>query len=201
MICDITFENIVVNSLVCSSLLKNTPIFGCSAHNFVNCKTQNDLLDVIIVELNLSQKNINLKSKLNTTLKLHSENIGCFGDLIKRMYVQHKFMLQITKNYKYYSDPKIINIAIDRYVKFMELIKNNPDKQLVPTLEIDVVWHSYQLNHFKYSQYCINLMGNLINHNDSVIDEDLTDSYKTTCDIWENKYKEKYHLKYNDTMF
>lgn len=56
------------------------------------------------------------------------------------------------------------NQAIDRYSMFLCLIYLYPNRKLVPTQEIDEVWHHHILDTMKYAQDCEMLFGRFIHH-------------------------------------
>ena len=56
------------------------------------------------------------------------------------------------------------NQAIDRYSMFLCLIYLYPNRKLVPTQEIDRVWHHHILDTMKYAQDCEMLFGRFIHH-------------------------------------
>ncbi len=56
------------------------------------------------------------------------------------------------------------NQAIDRYSMFLCLIYLYPNRKLVPTQEIDRVWHHHILDTMKYVEDCEMLFGRFIHH-------------------------------------
>lgn len=54
--------------------------------------------------------------------------------------------------------------GIARYMAFLLLIYLYPNKQLVPTQEIDTVWHHHILDTSKYVQDCQTLFGRFVHH-------------------------------------
>lgn len=54
--------------------------------------------------------------------------------------------------------------AIARYLAFLYLIDSYPHLQLVPTQEIDQVWHQHILDTSKYAEDCQMLFGRMIHH-------------------------------------
>ncbi len=56
------------------------------------------------------------------------------------------------------------NQAIERYSMFLCLIYLYPNRKLVPTQEIDTVWHHHILDTMKYAEDCEMLFGRFIHH-------------------------------------
>lgn len=54
--------------------------------------------------------------------------------------------------------------AIARYLMFLCLIYLYPNRPIIPTLEIDAVWHQHILDTSKYAEDCERLFGHFIHH-------------------------------------
>ena len=54
--------------------------------------------------------------------------------------------------------------AIAQYRKFLSLIDLYPNRSLVPTQDIDLVWHHHILDTMKYAEDCQMLFGRFIHH-------------------------------------
>lgn len=48
---------------------------------------------------------------------------------------------------------------ITKYQRYMEIIKAYPHEVAVPTLDVDLVWHTYQLSLSGYYTYTIDRTG------------------------------------------
>lgn len=61
--------------------------------------------------------------------------------------------------------------AVARYKGFLYLIKKNREKSLkrfcVPTYDIDLIWHSHQLHPSSYAKDLIELLGKVLEHDDT----------------------------------
>ena len=80
-------------------------------------------------------------------VKYAKVNLSCVSlDLVKGMYRQLDFINKICTNFQYWNNETIINASIVRYFKFMDLIRTTAtSKTLVPTMDIDLVWHTHLL--------------------------------------------------------
>ena len=58
--------------------------------------------------------------------------------------------------------------AINRYKMFLSVVHLHPGTPLVPTQEIDIVWHCHILHTRKYFQDCQMLFGRFIHHEPDV---------------------------------
>ena len=79
-----------------------------------------------------------------------------------------------------------IRRAIDRYDEFLQLFKLHPGTMLVPTLDIDLAWHTHQLSPEQYKTGCEERAGRFIDHDDKIVQGKLDSGY--------DKTKELYHL-------
>jgi len=93
--------------------------------------------------------------------------------------------------------PKIITLAwlraaVDRYFGFLELARENPRILLVPTLDIDLIWHAHMLSPGDYRSDCDVVLGKLLKHNDNVPAGELGSSFQHTQQLWEKKHGKPY---------
>ena len=117
---------------------------------------------------------INLRWEVREIIATLRSNFSCLSiDLIKGMYRQLAFVNKICSNYVYWSDTSLIHAAISRYLKFLELIANYPGKTMVPTIDIDLVWHTHQTQPVRYCEYTKSLLGKILNHDDTIGSDDL----------------------------
>ena len=60
---------------------------------------------------------------------------------------------------------KQVSQAIERYKMFLYLIYLYPNRAIIPTREIDIVWHYHILDTHKYASDCELLFGYFLHHN------------------------------------
>lgn len=68
-----------------------------------------------------------------------------------------------------------IHGAINRYKMYLCLLYLYPDIRLIPTQEVDLIWHQHLLHELRYRQHCLFLFGYIVNH------------YQYSCVILENE--------------
>lgn len=83
------------------------------------------------------------------------------------------------------------NAAI-RYHKFLLLMKDHPNTLFVPTLDIDLGWHTHQIHASLYREFTQKHLGRIINHDDTLADGTLSNGFATTARAWYKKYHEPY---------
>lgn len=82
--------------------------------------------------------------------------------------------------------------AIERYLKFLKLFKYHPKTRLVPTLDIDLVWHTHQCSPAHYRASTIERVGRFINHDDKLGRPVLDDGMKTTKGLFRTRFGQEY---------
>ena len=82
--------------------------------------------------------------------------------------------------------------ACIRYERFVLLFKKHPNTMLVPTPDIDLVWHTHQCSPSSYSTYCGQIAGRAINHDDTVKGNNLKKGFTTTSQLYALNFQEEY---------
>ncbi|KAK4150448.1 hypothetical protein C8A00DRAFT_36946 [Chaetomidium leptoderma] len=77
-----------------------------------------------------------------------------------------------------------------RYLKFLALIKSHPSTTFVPTLDIDLVWHTHQLSPAAYDAYCRAHVGRAVNHDDTIAAPGRSTALDDTKRHWALDYSE-----------
>ncbi|KAK0230085.1 hypothetical protein IW262DRAFT_1261796 [Armillaria fumosa] len=75
-----------------------------------------------------------------------------------------------------------------RYHAFLDLISSSPACFFVPTLDIDLVWHTHQLMARRYSRDCLKHVGRFIDHDDKVAEDKLSNAFDITCRAWQDRF-------------
>jgi hypothetical protein len=78
-----------------------------------------------------------------------------------------------------------------RYLKFLQLMKESI-AILVPTLDIDLLWHTHQLSPVAYDKYCKTHIGRRINHVDTIRTTKRSTGEDDTARLWATRYGESY---------
>lgn len=82
--------------------------------------------------------------------------------------------------------------AIDRYDKLTQLFRDFPGQVLVPTLDMDLVWHTHQLSHAHYRAGIKAITGKFIDHDDKIAKGVLNVKEGGTRRLFEDVYDEEY---------
>ncbi|KAJ3140111.1 hypothetical protein HK100_010369 [Physocladia obscura] len=113
-------------------------------------------------------------------------------DLIAAVRRQREFTDKMVSGVVDWTERDALPSATVRYGNFLKLMKLEPSKFLVPTLDVDLCWHTHQLHPEKYKNYGLNTTGRVINHDDAVGAKILTDSFDATAKLWKKHYGERY---------
>jgi len=134
---------------------------------------------------------IYMLEKLNRKWPLCKYNM----DIICGMYIQLRFIRKIGQNFAHWDEQQNRQIMMERYWKFMRLFKSYT-KLIVPTVDIDIVWHAHLINSTKYANFCSEyLYRDLIRHEDKLSSAVLDKAYTRTYMYWMEKYGEPYSPK------
>jgi len=82
--------------------------------------------------------------------------------------------------------------AVDRYDKFLRLFALYPGKMLVPTLDIDIAWHTHQCSAKAYADSMRRRTGVFLNHDDKLGREVLHGGMDETKELFLARFGEEY---------
>ena len=63
---------------------------------------------------------------------------------------------------------------------------------VVPTLDVDLAWHTHQLNPRSYYDTTTRILDKFMDHDDKVDENKLSMSFEWMCETWYKKYAEIY---------
>ncbi|KIY68410.1 hypothetical protein CYLTODRAFT_489786 [Cylindrobasidium torrendii FP15055 ss-10] len=89
-------------------------------------------------------------------------------------------------------DETILLHTVARYHAFLDLMQSSPASFFVPTLDIDLAWHTHQLKSMQYDKDCWEYVGRFVDHNDRVEEDKLSNAFDITCRAWESRYNVRY---------
>jgi len=130
------------------------------------------------------------------TFKWDSSSTACFSlDLPEAVKRHTTFAEKITQIYHYDVVPEHMLLAAqNRYVKFMNLIRLKVATNLVPAMDIDLMWHTHQLSK-DYLPWCLKHIGFYVNHDDTIGQSDLDTGLEDTISAFAANFGEDYLLK------
>lgn len=123
------------------------------------------------------------------------DNSSSFAlDLEGAVHRQGTFIQKMHQN-DWLHCPSLLNVVpgmIDKYANFFQLIRNNASLMAVPTLDVDLVWHTHQLSANAYFNYSTINAWKFIDHDDKVKETTLTDCFTRTVRLYESTFKKIY---------
>ncbi|KAH9300474.1 hypothetical protein KI387_012057 [Taxus chinensis] len=119
-------------------------------------------------------------------------------DLVEAVRRQSSFFHQVSRPYM--SDDRFLKGAEERYKGFLYLIKKNRENSVncfcVPTYDVDLMWHSHQLQPVSYRRDMLNILGKVLEHDDMDSDRSqgkkLDVGFRETTRQWETIYGRRY---------
>lgn len=84
---------------------------------------------------------------------------------------------------------------ITKYERFIGIMQGNPTKTCVPTLDVDLAWHTHQLSpsaYYKYTTDSTLHTRKFIDHDDKIDEEKLSKSFEWTMRKYQEMYSEVY---------
>lgn len=138
---------------------------------------------------------------LDTNAEMHSgaeESITY--DLALAVKRQSTFYYQVARPSMH--DSRFLERAVARYKGFLHMIKRNQESSMkrfcVPTYDVDIIWHSHQLQPVSYCKDMLELLGMILDHDDSDADRTkgmkLDVGFSETTKQWEDTYGLRYWM-------
>lgn len=103
-----------------------------------------------------------------------------------------RFSNRVIKLHHVIKSKNYFETAADRYFLFLSMFKEHNrtfNGPLVPTLDIDIMWHTHMLSPVNYFPECQIICGKVLDHNDEMGDSTLNDAFLNTQKTWEKKYR------------
>lgn len=85
-----------------------------------------------------------------------------------------------------------IDLLSTRYTRFMDLQAAHPDRVAIPTVDIDLAWHTHILSPRSYAAWTLKKMGSILDHTDKMDETLLCTSFEWTCQAYMAKYSSPY---------
>ncbi|KAI0458625.1 hypothetical protein F5B21DRAFT_458843 [Xylaria acuta] len=81
-----------------------------------------------------------------------------------------------------------------RYERFLKLFKLYPRTMLVPTLDIDLVWHTHQCSPSQYALATAEIAGRFVDHNDKLGTATLDPAFENTRALYRIRFADEYRI-------
>ena len=127
----------------------------------------------------------------NNTISIGEDLVGC-------VLRQESFVKMNTINWVHSTTAQEkLETSLVRYQRFFRMLTDkNLKRMLVPTLDIDLMWHTHQLWMYGYFHDCLNSpCHSAIDHNDKIEEAKLDNGFEYTSKAYK-KFKEDYSICY-----
>lgn len=88
--------------------------------------------------------------------------------------------------------PDTMARLLAKYRRFFHIMATHPGDVAVPTLDVDLAWHTHQLCPGAYYRYSLEATGKFIDHNDKIDESKLSTAFEWTSKIYQETYDEVY---------
>lgn len=88
--------------------------------------------------------------------------------------------------------PSTVSRILLKYTRFFTILKTAQNNMAVPTLDVDLAWHTHQLSPYSYLVYSVNKTRQFIDHDDKVAETKLNDSFAWTSKQYQKMFDEPY---------
>jgi hypothetical protein len=169
-----------------------------------DCKQLRDgkLVDKMVYNMIKNRKKKRGSKITFTSVKSRSSFVPSI-DLVQAVIRQRDFLDKF-KNHRFYSwifkqsDRSDYENLLQNYVSFMKLARKN--EMIVPTFDIDLIWHSHMRRPSHYHKFSTAICGFVVDHDDSIEQNILSNNYQKTADRWNTAYQINYGQNIDRTM-
>jgi len=160
-----------------------------------NCSTSMEQIRKGLLEALITKR----RRRVHKVLSAYADDRPFSLDLVGAVIRQCSFIDKMDKfgwtKPGYFDHPGnevVLYHAIARYHAFLDLMASTPKSFLVPTLDIDLAWHTHQMMGARYADDCLTKVGRFIDHDDKVEETYLANSFDSTCRAWEQHFNVPY---------
>ncbi|KAK9449292.1 uncharacterized protein V1518DRAFT_415602 [Limtongia smithiae] len=127
---------------------------------------------------------------LRRMLAAYDENTSQFSVELEAAVVRQFNFVNAMNALAYLASPfqsATINRSVDRLIQFLYLVQNSL-RPLAPPVDVDLAWHTFQLNPAAYLAACLVLTGSYIDHDDGIGSPALTDATRAADKVWRKQF-------------
>lgn len=88
--------------------------------------------------------------------------------------------------------PSTMARLINKYKVFLQIMASTPTRMAVPTLDVDLAWHTHQLAPYEYMKFTVELTRQFIDHDDKVAETRLNDGFAWTSKTYQKMTGQPY---------
>lgn len=134
------------------------------------------------------------KISIRRMMSRYWENSSPFAlDLVGAVLRQGSFIEKM-HNIDWLHSPALkhtMSRLITKYTRFVGIMRDRY-QMAVPTLDVDLAWHTHQLSPYPYFDYTVTITNQFIDHDDKVAETALNDAFTKTSKTYERLFGEPY---------
>ncbi|KAI9771742.1 MAG: hypothetical protein M1839_002757 [Geoglossum umbratile] len=163
----------------------------------ISCAESNDFRSGPARSMNLPEKIASTKwaNAISACLENYRDNPGRFSlDLRHAVTRQSGFVAKMHTLLWIRAPclPHMLSKYLDRYKRFIYLLGSEGGRNLVPTLDIDLIWHTHQLCPPFYNFLMLRDTGRFVNHDDRIVPDKLNTDFQRCKELWMETFGEEY---------
>jgi len=81
---------------------------------------------------------------------------------------------------------------IGKYDRYFAILAKHPNQVAVPTLDVDLAWHTHQLSPREYYDFSVRMTNIFIDHDDKIDENKLSDAFEWTSKTYQTMFDEVY---------
>ncbi|KAH8831565.1 hypothetical protein DL96DRAFT_1812407 [Flagelloscypha sp. PMI_526] len=89
-------------------------------------------------------------------------------------------------------EERVLVHCIARYHAFLDLLSTVSQGLGVPTLDIDLAWHTHQLMPSKYRENIDKVLKRFLDHDDKILESTLETAFDSTSRVWQKRFGTRY---------
>jgi hypothetical protein len=203
-----TYQNTFPNRLISKGLRSQiVELLGPSRTDNVTMSHVKDLIEKIIQDKS-AMKKVNNKSVFESgtlkrperlaTRKMMSrywDNTSIFALELGGAVIRQSVFVDKMSNIDWLHSPaarQTMNRLLQKYSRFIRIMADNPTNTAVPTLDVDLGWHTHQLSPKQYFDYTNQHCKKFIDHDDKIDEDKLSTAFEWTSKTYEKLYQEVY---------
>ena len=135
------------------------------------------------------------KIAIRRMMSRYWENSSIFGlDLVGAVIRQGSFIEKMHKTDWLHSPAlaSTMDNLIVKYTRYFEILAKHPTQCAVPTLDVDLAWHTHQLSPPSYHAYSLSKTQTFIDHDDKIDEGKLSMAFEWTSKTYQKMSKEVY---------
>ncbi|KAG8968920.1 hypothetical protein FRC05_001288 [Tulasnella sp. 425] len=146
----------------------------------------------------MNQRWVTTPRPLNVILSAYRQpgpfSLDLASAVLRQMnFIEKMVSLGFTEQARWEEDRDTLTRCVVRYHHFLDLMASTPGNFVVPTLDIDLAWHTHQLLCDSYRKLK-DVIGIIPDHDDKVGQGALSDAYDKTAEAWKARFGVPYSV-------